>query len=98
MKAIQLIHVSAVLVVCCCNTAVAQDSGADSNQSQLGVIEEIVVTAQRREQSLQDTPVAVTAVSQATLDANNILSTEGLMDIVPALDVSSGTWRQAAST
>ncbi|MFO1399634.1 MAG: hypothetical protein U1F30_00235 [Steroidobacteraceae bacterium] len=36
-----------------------------------GGIEEVVVTAQFREQKLQDTPIAITAVTADTLEARN---------------------------
>lgn len=43
-----------------------------------GPIEEIVVTAQKRESSLQDTALAVSAFDQAALERENI---DGAMDI-----------------
>jgi len=55
----------------------AQTTGAQTGASEpaasdpAGAIEEIVVTAQFREQSLQDTPIAITAVSAAMLDARS---------------------------
>ena len=38
------------------------------------VLEEIIVTAQRREQNLQEVPVSVTAFSGANLEQRNIKS------------------------
>ena len=34
----------------------------------VGGIEEVVVTAQKREQSLQDTPIALTAITASTIE------------------------------
>ena len=47
------------------------------------VIEEIIVTAQSREQSLQDTPISVTAVSGFSLQEANIQKVEDLQFSVP---------------
>lgn len=44
----------------------------------------IVVTARRREENLQDVPVAVTAVTTETLSRNNITDITGLQRIVPS--------------
>ena len=57
---------------------------ADSNA--FGVVD-IVVTAQKREQSLQDVPVAVTAISTESLQANRILSLMDLGAQAPNLNV-----------
>jgi iron complex outermembrane receptor protein len=56
---------------------------ADTN----GGLEEIVVTAQKREQSLQDVPIAVTAVTQENLQANRIYTVNDLSAIAPGLTV-----------
>lgn len=50
--------------------------------------DDIVVTAQRREQRLQDAPVAVTALSASALDQLNVSDTRDLMTVVPSLQVS----------
>ncbi|MFV3126616.1 TonB-dependent receptor [Niveispirillum sp. KHB5.9] len=49
------------------------------------MIEEIIVTAQRREQSLQVTPVAVTALTADALADQQVGSAEDLSSIVPGL-------------
>lgn len=52
-------------------------------------LEEVVVTAQRREQNLQAVPAAVTAVSGEKLDARATGSLEGLARGVPTLAVGN---------
>jgi iron complex outermembrane receptor protein len=52
-----------------------------------GGLEEIIVTAQKREQSVQDVPIAVTAVTQETLQANRIVSVNDLSSIAPGVTV-----------
>ena len=49
------------------------------------VIEEVVVTARKREESVQDTPVAVSAFSSAELEARQIHSSDRLGEVAPNL-------------
>jgi len=49
--------------------AYAQEAAGPSDQNTVG---EIVVTAQKRAQNLQDVPIAVTALTQDTLQANRV--------------------------
>lgn len=51
-------------------------------------LEEVVVTARKRAESLQDTPVAVSAFNKAMLEANAIGNVEDLATLVPALNIS----------
>jgi iron complex outermembrane receptor protein len=53
------------------------------------LIEEVVVTAQKREQNLQDVPISVQAFSADSLDARGITSTAELPRITPSLTVTS---------
>src|ERR1700686_476781 len=48
-------------------------------------VTEIVVTAQRRSESLQDVPIAVTAVTSARLEAIGIQTMENLSELSPGL-------------
>lgn len=57
--------------------AAAEDQGDDAN---------IVVTAQRREQRLQDVPIAVSAFSQQALEVAGITSSTELTQITPSLN------------
>jgi outer membrane receptor protein involved in Fe transport len=53
-----------------------------------GALEEIVVTATKREQTLQDVPVAVTVTTAATLERAQIHDILELQSIVPSLRVT----------
>ena len=53
-------------------------------------IQEIVVTAQRREQNLQDVPVAVTAITADVLRGNRIEDVSDLSAVAPNLSVRAG--------
>ena len=48
-----------------------------------GVIEEVVVTAQKKEESLQDTPIALTAISESTINDLDIKNGIDLNGIAP---------------
>lgn len=50
------------------------------------VLEEIVVTAQKREEDLMAVPISVTAFSPEALEARGVNSTTDLMKVTPALD------------
>lgn len=49
---------------------------------------EIIVTAQRREERLQDVPIAITAVNSEGLARRNVTDIQGLQGIVPGLSIS----------
>lgn len=56
---------------------------------------EIIVTAQRRAESLQDVPISVTAVSGETLAESGVTATNELMMVVPGLRIeASGAYVQ----
>ena len=58
---------------------------ASVNSSAEQVIEEVVVTARRREESLQESPVSVSALSERFLQENGIRSFEEFAASVPGL-------------
>ncbi len=53
-------------------------------------LEEVIVTAQKREQSLQDVPMAVTAIGGQILENNEINSISDLSKLVPSLKFTPG--------
>ena len=52
-------------------------------------IEEIVVTAEKREQNLQDVPSSITALSDADMEAANVQNMFDLQTSIPSLVVGS---------
>ncbi|MEH6567576.1 MAG: TonB-dependent receptor [Halioglobus sp.] len=62
----------------------ASSLGAGNAVAQL---EEVLVTAQKREQSLQDTPIAITAFDKAAIDARRITNVKDLSRIAPNVQV-----------
>ncbi len=54
-------------------------------------LEEIIVTAQRREQRLQDVPVTVTALSAAAMERQGVATTYDLPAAVPGLLLSKAS-------
>jgi len=64
--------------------AFAQTAVADAEQ---GVVEELVVTARRREETLKDVPVAVTAVTAERLEATGATDITTLQQQTPNLTV-----------
>ncbi len=63
--------------------AVAQEGGEFA-------VEEVVVTAQKRSENLQDVPVSVTALSGDALVDRGVSNVTGLNNLAPGLRVSSG--------
>ena len=52
-----------------------------------GSLEEIIVTAQKREQNLQDVPIAVSVLSGNALESAGGFNAESLRQLVPSLNV-----------
>jgi iron complex outermembrane receptor protein len=59
-------------------------------------LEEIIVTARRREERLSDVPVAVTAITSAKLEATNIQSLSDMQRLVPSMTITGVNGRQSA--
>jgi iron complex outermembrane recepter protein len=69
------------------NVALAQGQPQDAEEN-VG-LEEIVVTATRRNENLQDVPVAVSAISASQLQNQGVFETSDLNHSMPNLQVSS---------
>ncbi len=65
----------------------AQDQAGEEQLDKLRTMEEIIVTAQRREQSLVEIPYNISAVSGEFIDKGLILTTAELLQSVPGASV-----------
>ncbi len=71
------------------DTAVSPDVSAEPVQGSRNVlVQEIVVTAQKREENAQDVPVSVAAFSAEQLSALGVQSTKDLSTVTPGLQFS----------
>lgn len=68
--------------------ASAQDGDVDP-AFERGGIEEIVVTARKREENLQDTPIAITALSGVELERRNVQDVTDVALYAPNVDIST---------
>ena len=90
-----------LIVALQCSTALAQTATPATTEGEApdrvavandvgGTMEEIVVTAQRREGSLSRTPVAISVINQDTLAEQAIVSEADLQTAIPGLTVKAG--------
>jgi iron complex outermembrane receptor protein len=67
--------------------SVAVTAAAQEGQKRVA-LEEVIVTAQKREESLQDTPISITAFGQEALTQQGISSIDDLQGKVPSLNMT----------
>jgi iron complex outermembrane recepter protein len=63
---------------------------ASAQNVSAGVLEEVIVVARKREESLQETPVSVTAINNDELRAAGIQNLEDLVKAVPGMSNNEG--------
>src|SRR5687768_4301760 len=63
---------------------------AAETDAQAGTIEQVTVTARRREESLQDVPVAITALTADQLLEQNVRTLEDMTAYAPNIKVNAG--------
>lgn len=69
--------------------AVPQVGMAQTAEAADARIEQIIVTARKREESLRDIPVAATAVTADALERNNMRSVADIATLTPGLNINS---------
>ena len=100
MKSIKLsvlvISIGAALLAGVSTTAIAQEQDSGSNNSVL--LEEVIVTARKRDESAQDVPLSVTAYGSDQLEALKIRNLENLAVGIPNVAMDDiGTLRSTAN-
>ena len=87
-RRIKLLLSSAIVACVAGTSASAQTAGSN-------IIEELVVTAQKREESLQDVPVAVSAFTDETRDIVGIRTIQDFATFTPGLSFNAGSDRMS---
>ncbi|MEJ8566125.1 TonB-dependent receptor [Elongatibacter sediminis] len=64
-----------------------------ASAQQEAALEEVIVTAQRREQTLRDVPISITAFTSASIESNMIKNVEDYFAKAPNLSISDGATR-----
>ena len=84
--------ISASLLLGSAHAQQSPDSAAQPAKAPVkrAVLEEVVVTARRREENLQTAPVAVSALSGDAMRQRGIANTSELTKSVPSLEISQG--------
>ena len=59
----------------------------NANSQSVGMLEEVVVTAQKREENLQNTPIAITAITESTIDDLDIANVVDLAGMAPNVHI-----------
>jgi len=67
---------------------VSQETGSPGQTAGPTQLEEVVVTTQKRSETLQDVPIAVTAFSAETLREHEIVNLEGISQGAPNLNIT----------
>jgi len=81
----------AAIIVSMAFIAMPMSAFAQSDEAGNSVRDTITVTAQRREESLQDVPVAITALGAADLENRQIRDVNDLQNHIPNAVISTGT-------
>jgi len=69
----------------------AEATGAEAEPADQGGIREIVVTAQKRAENVQDVPIAISAFDSQALSERNISDVAQLSNIAPNVTLDAGT-------
>ncbi|MEM6410677.1 MAG: TonB-dependent receptor [Pseudomonadota bacterium] len=78
--------------------AVAQEEAAASDEDSSRRLGEITVTATRREASIQDVPIAVSAFSPETLDRQGVFDVTNLQSVTPSFNINSSDTATGGTT
>jgi iron complex outermembrane receptor protein len=88
LRVLLSVSASAAAVLLAAGPSVAAEAAAASGSTEIG---ELIVTAQKRSESVQTVPAAISAISGANLDQLGIAGPEGLQYVVPSVHVGTLT-------
>ena len=70
----------------------------NANAQSSGMLEEVVVTAQKKEENLQDTPIAITAITESTIDDLDLANIVDLANLAPNVHIINTPSNNTAAT
>jgi len=79
----------ALLATTCAFALLSNTASATEADEKEGLLEEVIITAQKREASMQDTPLSVTAITGDTMAAIGISNIEDFTFFVPGITVTN---------
>jgi iron complex outermembrane receptor protein len=88
-------HISSAIALCLAAPVTGWAQSAEDAAP--GGLAEVTVTAQRRSESMQSVPVAVTAFDPASLDAHQVLTLRDVSNVVPNLWMETNTGLSSGS-
>lgn len=93
-------HISAALIVgagySAASPAYSQGNGGEGDGASSFALEEIIVTARKRQETLQESPVAITALDASALQASGVANLKDLQQQSPGLTFADEGFKSAA--
>ena len=86
---------AALTVLAAASVAMAQQTSRKDAEAEATTIGELIVTAEKREQKLQDVPIAITAFTAKQRETTGIVSIQDITNFTPGLTYNSGLDRAA---
>src|SRR5262245_22070960 len=83
-----LVGVAAVAATACAPAIAADAAGTSTAEQGSPALEEVVITAERREASAQKSAISVSVLTGDQLSASGVVNTVTLLDKVPGLDMT----------
>jgi iron complex outermembrane receptor protein len=65
--------------------AIAQEAGSRTVPERSAMLEEVIVTARRKEESIQDVPISISVFNQKQLEERNVVTASDLANYTPSL-------------
>src|SRR5690606_1858008 len=99
-KMISTLRTPLVLSIALINAGLAVPTLAQGNQEETAksraMLEEVVVTATKRETNLMDTPIAITVMTEEVLTQQGLTNVRDIDRMVPNLDITMDSSQSAA--
>lgn len=86
--------ISGTVVLFCSSVigpGVAASAAAEQEGMEVAALQEVIVTAQKRAENLQEVPIAITAMDAEALEVRGVTDTDSIAKSVPNLHIKQGT-------